>query len=141
MTKFKLPIGLKVQQFLIRRKTTSWFKIFWNMNFAKSLSYDLFELQRRYEKYPFWSDFCMHICIYIQDLYGQKKTDKRANNHLRNIAHKTKDRVTWTRLKTACELGSPGRLSSSCSTSLCKCQVIDESGMKIDVKVNLFSLS
>jgi hypothetical protein len=46
MTKFKLPISLKVQQFLIRRERTSWFKIFWNMNFAKSSSYDVFELRR-----------------------------------------------------------------------------------------------
>jgi hypothetical protein len=31
---------------------------------------------------------------------GQKKKDKRTNNNLQNIAHKTKDRVTWTPQKT-----------------------------------------
>ena len=31
---------------------------------------------------------------------GQKKKDKRTNNDLQNIAHKTKDRVTRTPLKT-----------------------------------------
>jgi len=33
---------------------------------------------------------------------GQKKKDKRTNNDLQNITHKTKDRVTP--LKTGCEL-------------------------------------
>jgi hypothetical protein len=31
---------------------------------------------------------------------GQKTKDKRTNNDLQNITHKTKDRVTWTLLKT-----------------------------------------
>ena len=31
---------------------------------------------------------------------GQKKTDKRTNNDLQNITHKTKDRVTRAPLKT-----------------------------------------
>ena len=30
----------------------------------------------------------------------QKKKDKRTNNDIQNITHKTKDRVTWTPLKT-----------------------------------------
>ena len=34
---------------------------------------------------------------------GQKKKDKRTNNNLQNITHKTKDRVTWTQLKTVGE--------------------------------------
>jgi hypothetical protein len=35
---------------------------------------------------------------------GQKKKDKRTNNDLQNIAHKTKDRVTRTTLKNEEEL-------------------------------------
>jgi hypothetical protein len=35
---------------------------------------------------------------------GQKKKDKRRNNDLQNIRHKTKDRVTGTLLKIGCEL-------------------------------------
>jgi len=31
---------------------------------------------------------------------GQKKKEKRTNNDLQNITHKTKDRVTQTTLKT-----------------------------------------
>jgi hypothetical protein len=48
---------------------------------------------------------------------GRKKTDKRTNNDLQNITHKTKDRVTRTPLKTGDELRYSGRESSSCSTS------------------------
>ena len=35
---------------------------------------------------------------------GQKKKDKRTNNDLQNITHKTKDRVTRTPLKSGGEL-------------------------------------
>ena len=42
---------------------------------------------------------------------------KSTNNDLQNITHKTKDRVTWTTLKTRSELRCSGRVSSSCSTS------------------------
>jgi hypothetical protein len=35
---------------------------------------------------------------------GQKKKDKRTNNDLQNITHKTTDRVTRTPLKTGGEL-------------------------------------
>ena len=36
---------------------------------------------------------------------------KRTNNDLQNIAHKTEDRVTWTPLKTGCELQCSGRVA------------------------------
>ena len=47
---------------------------------------------------------------------GQKKKNKRANNDLQNITHKTKDRVTRTPLKTGRgdELMCSGRVNSSC---------------------------
>jgi hypothetical protein len=48
---------------------------------------------------------------------GQKKKYKRTNNNLQNITYKTKDRVTRTTLKTEDELRCSGRVSSSCSTS------------------------
>jgi hypothetical protein len=41
---------------------------------------------------------------------------KRTNNDLRNITHKTKDRVTRTPLKTRDDLMCSGKVSSSCST-------------------------
>ena len=47
----------------------------------------------------------------------QNKKDKRKNNDLQNIIHKTKDRVTRTHLRTRDELRCSGRVSSSCSTS------------------------
>jgi hypothetical protein len=37
----------------------------------------------------------------------QKKKDKRTNNDLQNITHKTKDRVTRTPLKPGANSGSP----------------------------------
>jgi len=40
---------------------------------------------------------------------GQKKQDKRTNNGLPNITHKTKDRVTRTPLKTGGELMWSGK--------------------------------
>ena len=46
-----------------------------------------------------------------------KKNDKRTNNDLQNITHKTKDRVTQTLLKAGGELMRSGRVSSSCSAS------------------------
>ena len=46
----------------------------------------------------------------------KKKKDKRTNNDLQNITYKTKDRVTWTPLKTGGELMCFGRVGSSCST-------------------------
>jgi hypothetical protein len=45
------------------------------------------------------------------------KKDKRTNNDLQKITHKTKDRVRRTPLKTRGELGCSGRVSRSCSTS------------------------
>jgi hypothetical protein len=45
------------------------------------------------------------------------KKDKRTNNDLQNITHKTKDRVTRTPLKTWDEPMCSGRVSSFCSTS------------------------
>ena len=47
---------------------------------------------------------------------GQKKKDKKTNNDLQNITYKTKDRVTWTLLKTGVELRCSGTVSSFCST-------------------------
>ena len=38
---------------------------------------------------------------------GQKKKDKRTNNDLQIISHKTKDRVTRTPLKTGVNSGAP----------------------------------
>ena len=48
---------------------------------------------------------------------GQKKKDKRRNNDLQDITHKTKDQVTQTSLKTGDELRCSGRISSSFSTN------------------------
>ena len=48
---------------------------------------------------------------------GEMKKDKRANNDLQNIAHKTKDGVTRTPLKT----GVLRKCSSSCVTSGTRC--------------------
>ena len=48
---------------------------------------------------------------------GQQKKYKQTNNDLQNHTHNTKDRVTRTPLKTGCELGWSGRVSSSCSTN------------------------
>jgi hypothetical protein len=45
---------------------------------------------------------------------GEK--NKRTNNDLQNITHKTKDRVTQTTPETGGELRYFGRVSSSCST-------------------------
>ena len=48
---------------------------------------------------------------------GQGKRNKRTNNDLQNITHKTKDRVTRTPLKPGDELMCSGRAGSSCSAS------------------------
>ena len=48
---------------------------------------------------------------------GQKKKDKRTNNDLHNITHKTKDRVTRTPIKTGGELRCSEKVDSSCATS------------------------
>ena len=45
---------------------------------------------------------------------GQKKNDKLRSTKL---AYKTKDRITWTPLKTGDELRCSGKVSISCSTS------------------------
>ena len=49
---------------------------------------------------------------------GQKKKDKRTNNDLQNITHKTKDRVkkNMNPTKNRRELMCFGRVSSCCST-------------------------
>ena len=49
---------------------------------------------------------------------GQKKTDKRTNNDIQNITHKTKDRVTRTPLQSGGEFWCSGRVSSFFSTSV-----------------------
>jgi hypothetical protein len=51
-----------------------------------------------------------------ENTMARGKKNKRTNNDLQNITHKTKDRVTRTTLKTGGELGYFGRVSSSCST-------------------------
>ena len=48
---------------------------------------------------------------------GQKKKYKSTNNDLQKHTYKTKDRITWTPLKTGGELRCSGRVGSSCSTS------------------------
>jgi hypothetical protein len=59
------------------------------------------------------------FCYFVDCLShnGQKKKDKRTNNDLQNITHKTKDRVSGTPLKTGGEIRCSGRVSSSCSNS------------------------
>jgi hypothetical protein len=47
---------------------------------------------------------------------GQRKSDKKTNNHLQNTTQKTKDRATLIQLNTGGELRYSGRVSSSCST-------------------------
>ena len=42
---------------------------------------------------------------------GQKFKDKRTNNDLQNITHKTKDQVTLTPIKTGDELMCSGRVA------------------------------
>jgi hypothetical protein len=44
---------------------------------------------------------------------AKRKKDKRTNNDLQDITHKTKDRITRTSLKTGGELRISGRVSSS----------------------------
>ena len=44
---------------------------------------------------------------------GKKKKEKKTNNDLQNITHKTKDRVTRTPLKTGGELRCSGKVGSS----------------------------
>ena len=46
-----------------------------------------------------------------------QKNDKRTNNDLQKHANKTKDRVTWTPLKTGGKPKCFERMSSSCSIS------------------------
>ena len=59
----------------------------------------------------------------LSESVNRRRTDntmvkrKRTNNDLRNITHKTKDRVTRTPLKTRDDLRFSGKVSSSCSTS------------------------
>jgi hypothetical protein len=48
---------------------------------------------------------------------GHKKKDKRTNNDLQNITHKTEVLVTRTPLRSGTELLCSGRVCSSCSTS------------------------
>ena len=47
---------------------------------------------------------------------AKKKKEKRTNNDIQNIAHRTKDGVTRTPLKTRSELMCSGRVGSSGST-------------------------
>jgi len=46
-----------------------------------------------------------------------KKKDKRTNDDLQNVTHKTKDRATRNPLKAGDELRFSGRVNSSCSSS------------------------
>jgi hypothetical protein len=48
---------------------------------------------------------------------GQKKKKQKDKQWSTKHNHKTKDRVTWTPLKTGGDLRCSGRVSSSCSTS------------------------
>jgi hypothetical protein len=48
---------------------------------------------------------------------SKNKKDKRTNNDLQNITHKTKDHVTRTPLKIGGEFMCSGRVSSSCYPS------------------------
>ena len=61
---------------------------------------------------------------------GQKKKDKRINNDLKNITHKTKDRVTRTLVKAGGELRFFGKVNSSCSTSGTRCVSVNMINMK-----------
>jgi hypothetical protein len=49
--------------------------------------------------------FMIRVNIEFNDKYWRTENTmvKRTNNYLQNIAHKTKDRVTWTPLKAECE--------------------------------------
>ena len=68
----------------------------------------------------------IRICISKKNRQhnGQKKKDKRTNNDLQNIAHKTKDRVTRTPLKIEGDLICSRKVSSSCSTIGTRCVTI-----------------
>ena len=52
-----------------------------------------------------------------QTTQWQKEKWQKGKQWSTKHTHKTKDRVTWTALKTGDELGWSGRLNSSCSTS------------------------
>ena len=52
---------------------------------------------------------------------GQKKKYKRGQTTIYKNTYKTKDRVTWTPLKTGGELRCSGRVGSSCPTSDTHC--------------------
>ena len=56
---------------------------------------------------------------------GDRKKDKRTNNDLQNITHKTKDRGTRTPLKTESKFRYSGRIRSSCSTSGTRRVILD----------------
>ena len=47
-----------------------------------------------------------------ENIMARRKKDKRTNNDLQNIAHKTKDRATRSPLKASCELMCSGRVGS-----------------------------
>ena len=86
--------------------------------------------------------FMIRVNIEFNDKYWRTENTmvKRTNNYLQNIAHKTKDRVTWTPLKAECEwscytsgtgcvtlFSNPvisHRLSMICSVILCSLHVI-----------------
>jgi len=59
------------------------------------------------------------ICNSKKDRHhnDQTKKDKRTNNNLQNITHKSKDRITRTPLKTGGEHRCAGKVNSTCSTS------------------------
>ena len=72
--------------------------------------------------------FIERVWRYQKDIRIRKSEDrqqwpkiKRTKIDLQNITHKTKDRVTWTPLKTRGELRCSLRVSSSCSTSGTRC--------------------
>ena len=53
----------------------------------------------------------------VQTIQWPKEKIQKSKQRSTKHTHKTKDRVTWTPLKTGGELTCSGRVSSSCSTS------------------------
>ena len=61
-----------------------------------------------------------HQNLYIEEeqtTQWRKEKVQKAKQRSTKHTHKTKDRVTWTPLKTGGELRCSGRVSSSCSTT------------------------
>ena len=69
----------------------------------------LFQFQRKRSEEEFEDTNGVIRILKSKDRHGQKKKNKRTNNDLQNITHKTKDQVTRSPLKTVDELGCSGR--------------------------------